>query len=132
MTAAKGTLNDRLPKEFGEPRVDSPDSVRGAALVKRPRLSEQTLRVLSVFASVAQTDDLSGSDIAKKTNLPSGTLYPILQRLEHHCWLKSRWEDVDPSLLERPRRRYYHLTVEGQNGLDEFAHQFKSILSRRP
>jgi PadR family transcriptional regulator, regulatory protein PadR len=46
--------------------------------------------------------------------LGSGTLYPLLQRLENAGWLKSEWEEVDPSEAGRPRRRLYKLTGHGQ------------------
>jgi len=57
--------------------------------------------------------ELSGAEIAKAAKLSSGTLYPILYRLEEVGWLDSRWETGDPSVLGRPRRRYYRITGEG-------------------
>ena len=39
----------------------------------------------------------------------SGTLYPLLARLEAAGWFTSEWEDVDPSEVGRPRRRLYKL-----------------------
>jgi len=47
------------------------------------------------------------------TGLPSGTLYPILVRLERAGWVESRWERTDPVADGRPNRRYYQLTAEG-------------------
>ena len=78
----------------------------------QPRLSLQTLKVLSAVLS-AQQDELSGADIGRATNLASGTLYPILLRLEQAGWLESRWETDDPRMLGRPRRRFYRLTELG-------------------
>jgi PadR family transcriptional regulator len=43
------------------------------------------------------------------TGFPSGKLYPILARLEAAGWLEKRWEDVDPTVEQRPRRRLYQL-----------------------
>jgi PadR family transcriptional regulator, regulatory protein PadR len=60
-------------------------------------------------------DELSGAEIGRATKLPSGTLYPILSRLEQAHWLESRWETDDPHTLGRPRRRFYHLTGLGAN-----------------
>jgi PadR family transcriptional regulator PadR len=54
-----------------------------------------------------------GLQIGVSAGLPSGTIHPILARLEGLGWLKSRWEEVDPSEQGRPRRRYYQLTSEG-------------------
>ena len=56
---------------------------------------------------------MSGMDIARETKLASGTLYPILSRLELAGWLDSRWEADDPHALGRPRRRYYRVTGIG-------------------
>jgi DNA-binding PadR family transcriptional regulator len=81
---------------------------------KDPRLSHQTLRVLRIFLD-KQPEEASGSDICKQTRLLSGTLYPILMRLERSGWLKSRWEHVNPRDAGRPRRRLYRLTGLGYN-----------------
>jgi len=56
---------------------------------------------------------LSGADIARATRMLSGTLYPILLRLEKAGWLESEWEDLDPSEAGRPRKRLYRLTGTG-------------------
>jgi len=76
-----------------------------------PRITTQTLGVLRAFKS---SNNLSGAEIAKVTNLKSGTLYPILFRLERANWLESRWESGEPSQLGRPRRRMYQLTGLGE------------------
>jgi PadR family transcriptional regulator PadR len=76
------------------------------------RISLQTLRVLEAFLE-DPTDCLSGSDVQKRSGLTSGTLYPILLRLESAGWFVSRWESVDPSAVGRPRRRLYRLTPGG-------------------
>jgi len=76
-----------------------------------PRMTVQTLKVLSVV--IARADDVSGADIARSTGLASGTLYPILLRLEDAGWVESRWETEDPSELGRPRRRLYRITGVG-------------------
>lgn len=55
-----------------------------------------------------------GFDLADQTKLKSGTLYPMLARLEKAGWLTSRIEDVDPRVVGRPRRRLYALTGQGQ------------------
>jgi PadR family transcriptional regulator, regulatory protein PadR len=75
-------------------------------------MSAQTLQVLGSLLSDPR-DELSGADIARLTKLPSGTLYPILLRLEGAGWLSSRWEQGNPVDLGRPRRRFYRLTALG-------------------
>lgn len=76
------------------------------------RMSLQTLKVLDAFLN-NPTQQLSGADVHKASDLASGTLYPILLRLESAGWLVSRWEAADPSALGRPRRRLYRLTSSG-------------------
>ena len=84
----------------------------------QPRLSSQTLKVLGALMS-CPSDELSGAEIGKHTRLASGTLYPILFRLEAVGWLQSRWEVEDPAILGRPRRRFYRITGEGVNKVQE-------------
>lgn len=54
-----------------------------------------------------------GLEIGELAGLRSGTMHPILARLEGVGWLRSRWEDADPQIEGRPVRRYYQLTTEG-------------------
>lgn len=55
-----------------------------------------------------------GFDILDATGLPSGTVYPILRRLERDGFAASRWENPKIAQQEqRPPRRYYELTRDG-------------------
>jgi DNA-binding PadR family transcriptional regulator len=81
-------------------------------MVDQPRMSAQTLKVLAALMSSSK-DGLSGAQVAREAKLASGTLYPILLRLEQAKWLESWWEDEDPSILGRPRRRFYRVTALG-------------------
>jgi PadR family transcriptional regulator, regulatory protein PadR len=94
---------------------------------KNLRLSAQTLKVLGTLAS-HPSHELSGAEIAKRTHLPSGTLYPILFRLEGAGWLNSRWEVEDPAALKRPRRRYYRITAEGAKNIQDVARELTPVL----
>lgn len=59
-----------------------------------------------------------GFDIMKATHLPSGTVYPLLRRLEASGLVESRWEDLEHAHEEgRPPRRYYEATAEGRGAL---------------
>ena len=70
---------------------------------------------------MSNKDELSGADIARSIHLSSGTLYPILTRLEQAKWIESRWELGDPRELGRPRRRLYQITALGaRNARKEF------------
>jgi PadR family transcriptional regulator PadR len=57
--------------------------------------------------------ELYGVQIGAAAGLPSGTVHPILARLEGLGWVQSRWEDIDPTVQGRPARRYYRLTAAG-------------------
>jgi DNA-binding PadR family transcriptional regulator len=74
------------------------------------RNTTATREVLSAFAKGA---DLYGMDIIRLTGLASGTVYPILRRLEAEGWLNSRWEGIDPAGVGRPERRLYEITAQG-------------------
>ncbi len=52
-----------------------------------------------------------GYDLMKAARLPSGTLYPLLARLEHQNLVASAWETPQQE-GQRPRK-YYRLTGEG-------------------
>jgi len=77
-----------------------------------PRITGPTLKVLGALLSSGGVE-LSGAEISRTTKLSSGTLYPILFRLERAGWLESRWETEDPRVLGRPRRRFYQVTGLG-------------------
>ncbi|HTX76877.1 MAG TPA: MarR family transcriptional regulator [Terracidiphilus sp.] len=80
--------------------------------IKEPRITGPTLKIIGQLLS-EPSKNLSGADIAKATGISSGTLYPVLFRLEKAGWLESEWESVNPSEVGRPRRRLYHLTATG-------------------
>lgn len=55
-----------------------------------------------------------GFDIMDATGLPSGTVYPILRRLDGDGVVRSRWErDGVARREQRPPRRCYTLTPGG-------------------
>ena len=90
-----------------------------------PRLTTQTLRVLGALMSCRQAE-LSGAQIGRTTKLPTGTLYPILLRLDQAGWVNSRWEDGDPHILGRPRRRFYRITALGERRAAEGMHEVQT------
>ncbi|MFI0901664.1 PadR family transcriptional regulator [Streptomyces sp. NPDC020983] len=75
-------------------------------------MTPQTQAVLRVLL-VKPAEELYGLQICSLAELPSGTIHPILARLESAGWLESRWEEVDPGEAGRPRRRYYRLSPDG-------------------
>lgn len=77
--------------------------------MKLTRALERVLRVLVADPAAPHY----GYDLMKATSLPSGTLYPMLARLQQEGLVDSQWEDQDPDAGGRPPRKYYRLTAEG-------------------
>ena len=77
-----------------------------------PRMTIPTQLVLRELLA-EPTQEMYGLQICEAAGLPSGTIHPILARLQGLGWLESRWEDVVPQKEGRPRRRYYKLTEDG-------------------
>ena len=96
--------------------------------LNEPQITRQTLEVLAVLMDCPR-EGLSGAQIGRTTKLASGTLYPILGRLEQAGWLDSQWEDGDPQTLGRPRRRFYQITALGENKAKAAARKMGSIIS---
>lgn len=74
-----------------------------------------TTSVAQVLAALLEDPGAEryGLELMRATGQPSGTLYPILTRLQDAGWLRADWEDIDPSTEGRPARRYYRLTPDG-------------------
>ena len=77
-----------------------------------PRMTIPTQLVLEALLA-DPSRELYGLEIGEAAALRSGTVHPILARLEGIGWLTSHWEDIDPSTEGRPPRRYYRLTTDG-------------------
>jgi PadR family transcriptional regulator PadR len=82
-------------------------------MVDKVRMSGPTLKLLKLLLESPQ-ERRSGATISKITKLGSGTMYPLLQRLEIAGWIEGEWEKAEPSEIGRPRRRLYKLTRSGQ------------------
>jgi PadR family transcriptional regulator, regulatory protein PadR len=76
------------------------------------RYTPQVLRILGAFLK-NPNEQRYGLDLLKETGLKSGTLYPILLRLEENGIVESDLEDIDPKVEGRSKRRYYTLTMTG-------------------
>jgi PadR family transcriptional regulator PadR len=85
------------------------------------RLTSQTLKVVGALMSPAR-GEVSGAEIGRATGLATGTLYPILFRLEKAGWAESRWEAEEPQELGRPRRRLYLITGAGARSYKSAIH----------
>jgi PadR family transcriptional regulator len=77
----------------------------------RLRASRQTFALLeALLAHPARWSH--GYALSQDTGLASGTLYPILMRLEKLHWLETRWEE--PGDAGRPPRHLYRLTSDAR------------------
>lgn len=77
------------------------------------RMTLQTQLVLRALLA-EPSKERYGLELSDLVGVPSGTIYPILARLEQAGWVDSAWED--PAAHEaagRPRRRFYWLTPDG-------------------
>jgi PadR family transcriptional regulator PadR len=81
-------------------------------MAARVRITTAVATVLAAFLT-EPTADRYGLDLMGSTGLPSGTLYPLLMRLQRAGWLTAEWEQIDPMTAARPARRYYRLTPDG-------------------
>jgi PadR family transcriptional regulator PadR len=75
--------------------------------------SIQTRQIFQALLD-APDDETYGFELVKVTGLPSGSVYPILRRLEDEKIITAREEAIDPN-ARRPRYRiFYRLTADGQ------------------
>ena len=77
--------------------------------MKIPRISPETLLVLERFIE-RPTDWRYGYELSRETGLKSGTLYPILMRLEKYALLEACWVTTEDGV---PPRHTYRLTSDG-------------------
>ncbi|HEX5830868.1 MAG TPA: PadR family transcriptional regulator [Gemmatimonadaceae bacterium] len=93
------------------------------------RLTRQTALVLHAVARGVR----HGFDLLDATGLPSGTVYPILRRLEGAGLLRSSWEPVRVArAAQRPPRRYYQVTGAGAEALREALRLHPDVVRARP
>jgi PadR family transcriptional regulator, regulatory protein PadR len=79
---------------------------------RRLRISPQTLALLEALLD-KPTSWHHGYALSQQTSLASGTLYPILMRLEKLRWLETSWEQPGTA-AGRPPRHLYRLTSEAR------------------
>ena len=94
-------------------------------------LSASTVKVLQTFLEDPATDHY-GYQIMKTTRLKSGSLYPILRRLEADGWLTVHDEKIDEKAEGRPARRIYRLTALGQQAGRSAVTEFYRSLGPHP
>jgi PadR family transcriptional regulator, regulatory protein PadR len=92
-----------------------------------PQMTRQTMVTLSIL--MKSTAPIAGSEIGKQSRLASGTLYPILIRLEQAGWIRSEWEEKEGAGT-RPRSRLYRVTGLGVHGARKEAKAWKPLVER--
>lgn len=70
------------------------------------RLTKPTEGVLMLLAHTET--GIWGLEISKLLKIPTGTVYPILSRLQELGWVLSYWDNDHDRV--GPRRKYYRLT----------------------
>lgn len=89
-----------------------------------PPLSDTALFILQALARGHRF----GFEVMDATELPSGTIYPALRRLESMGLVDSAWEAEDTARRHgRPRRRYYELTAEGRGRLADARARYRVV-----
>lgn len=78
----------------------------------RKRALSKHARVLLAALLEAQGRWKHGYDLAASTGLKSGTLYPLLIRLDTQGYLEAEWQP--PAASGRPPRHAYRLTAVGE------------------
>ena len=71
-----------------------------------------------------------GFDIMDATGIASGSVYPVLRRLEDARLLRGKWEDAPAAHRGgRPQRRYYELTEAGERALADASKKLEGARS---
>jgi DNA-binding PadR family transcriptional regulator len=94
-------------------------------MAPNPRaLSPAAVAVLQAIAKGVS----HGFDIMDAASLPSGTVYPILGRLERGGFVRSHWEAPTVAQREkRPPRRYYEISAAGVRALAASVEHYRTI-----
>ena len=89
-----------------------------------------SLSAIAVLDAVARRIR-HGFDIMDATGLPSGTVYPVLGRLERDGYVRARWEAQTTAFREkRPLRRYYEVTASGAKALVHSIEHYRTLGGR--
>jgi PadR family transcriptional regulator, regulatory protein PadR len=97
---------------------------------KPRRISDETAAVLSLFVQEPRVARY-GLEIVERSGIPSGSLYPILVRLEGRGILEGQWEDIDEAQAGRRRRRYHRITGGGLEYARTALAEWRSEKTRR-
>jgi DNA-binding PadR family transcriptional regulator len=82
-----------------------------------PRARKPSQQTLAVLSALAGADWLYGLELAERTGLKSGSLYPILIRLDERALVESRW--IEAAVPNHPPRHAYRILPAGRQALTE-------------
>lgn len=71
------------------------------------------------YAIIKRVGELSAGEL----EWTEGLLYPLLHRLERQGHIRGEWGESDTGR----RRKYYHLTEDGQRALSEHREQWRAV-----
>jgi PadR family transcriptional regulator PadR len=77
---------------------------------RKRKLSPQSRTILAAMLD-RRSEWSHGYDLSQETGVSSGTIYPLLMRLEEGGFLETQW--LEPSESGRPPRHAYRLTEAG-------------------
>jgi len=84
--------------------------------------------MVDVLGALLDADEaVWGLNVSVATGRPTGTVYPLLVRLEQAALVTSDWEAANDR--PGPRRRLYALTPEGQDWAGRLCTRAKPALS---
>ncbi len=75
-------------------------------------------------------EELYGLKIARNAGRKTGSVYPILARLEAEGWVESRWERDDRD-DRGPRRRFYRLSLSGLTAARDLLIKNRGVVRQR-
>jgi transcriptional regulator len=97
-----------------DPRLDLPQGTLDLLILKAVSLEPQhgwaiSERIRNISRAALQ--------------IPQGSLYPALHRLERRGWIRARWDISD----NNRRAKYYELTADGRRQLKTEAEDWKRL-----
>src|SRR5271168_899270 len=89
-------------------------------MAREPRFSDTKLsHTAAMILQALDAGFVYGFSIMEMTDLPSGTIYPAMRRLERDELIRSNWEKQSIANTEQqPPRKYYKLTPTGKSTLE--------------
>ncbi|MBN5130866.1 PadR family transcriptional regulator [Stenotrophomonas maltophilia] len=102
--------------------MSDPVTERKEKLVLELRRGVLVLSVLLALREERYAYVLRKELVASGIDIEEGTLYPLLRRIEDQGLLESDWRDADGR-----RRRYYRLSREGRNVLEDLKDEWTHL-----